>query len=88
MVGGQGDIAVVKISDSSSNLTLAVNLRTHRTVWQREFAATSVVGTTVAVLEREVGESHLKTFDLSTGEPMWAVQERQVVREVPRCPHR
>ncbi|MFQ6199152.1 hypothetical protein [Streptomyces sp. NPDC000405] len=75
MVGSQADVAVVRVSNYENETAVAVNLRTHRVLWQKDFLPTAVLGTTVSGLERNLSETHLKAFDLATGEPTWAIEE-------------
>ncbi|GHG50383.1 outer membrane protein assembly factor BamB family protein [Streptomyces griseocarneus] len=77
VVGGHSDIVLVQVSRSDFNeaTAYAVNLRTRRSLWQKNVAATAVVGSTVTVLEGDDSDRHLKALDLATGEQAWADPE-------------
>ncbi|GHC73128.1 hypothetical protein GCM10010507_60500 [Streptomyces cinnamoneus] len=71
MVGGQGSTAVVKVANSYHSTAYAIDLETHRVLWQQDLAAMAVTGGNIAVFDRDTGETRLRTVDLLTGETTW-----------------
>ncbi|MFI5817449.1 PQQ-binding-like beta-propeller repeat protein [Streptomyces sp. NPDC051643] len=73
VVGVENGIAVVRASNDDNEMTYAVNLSTHKTLWQKELAPWAVTGGAVVGpnVPDPYTERHLTAFDISTGRPLW-----------------
>ncbi|MFD5425612.1 PQQ-binding-like beta-propeller repeat protein [Streptomyces sp. NPDC127084] len=76
IIGAQNGIAVIQVSDDAHGITYAVDIATHKIIWQNDVAATAVSGTVVAGLssQRSSDQQRLKGYDLTTGEPLWTTK--------------
>ncbi|WP_329284103.1 outer membrane protein assembly factor BamB family protein [Streptomyces sp. NBC_01455] len=73
VAGVENGIAVVRASNDDNEMTYAVNLSTHKTLWQKELAPWAVTGGAVVGpnVPDPYTERHLTAFDISTGRPLW-----------------
>lgn len=76
-VGAENGIAVIQVSDEEHAVTYAVNLTTHKKLWTKNLASSSVVGDVVVGLDSpdNTDEQHAKGIDLSTGAPRWTAEQ-------------
>lgn len=86
VLGGKGDIVVLKVFDKESTewygpgrtTVLAVNLRDRRTIWQQDFDGSTVVdGVVVGVVKDNGDKTRLKALDITTGDTRWTTENAE-----------